>query len=308
MNKPLVSVTIPTYNQHKYIEKAINSILNQTYNNIEIIISDDSPNNLTEELVKEKYLNKIFNGKIIKYFHNHKPKGQVGNYRYMLYELATGDWVLNVDGDDFLYRNDFIEKAMDYVVNNNNIVLVTSKKMKYDAFKNKFIEVSHIPESDLRIDGEWLFFNHIFKNIEIPHIGTICNRKKALELDFYKYLIPSTDRESLLKLSLIGDIVYLSDYYGVWVYHGDNHSQNVEVKELLENLKMYERLYLYAKQKKLNLLKLNIWKIVAKYKSIFYYYNSYDRKNKYKLINELKKDHKFYLFLLNIDFRNWRKK
>ena len=306
--KPLVTVMIPTYNQDKNIEKTIDSILEQTYDNIEIIISDDSPNDFTEDIIKNKYLKRNYDGKKIIYIHNRPSKGEVANYKFLLYELANGEWVLNVDGDDFLYQNEFIENAMNYVTQHSDIVLVTSKKMVYNLLEDKFIKIKNIPNEDIIINGEWLFFNHIFKNIEIPHIGTIFNRKKALAVGFYEYKIPSTDRESLLKLSLTGKIVYLNDYYGVWVYHGENHSQNVEIDELLENLKMYDRIYEYAKQFNLFKPKLLFWKVLAKYKMIYNYFQKYDINNQKLLLSKLNQENFFYKYLLLIDFRNYKKR
>jgi glycosyltransferase involved in cell wall biosynthesis len=301
--KPLVTVMIPTYNQHKYIENTIDSILKQTYDNIEIIISDDSTNNFTENIVKNKYLYKTYKGKKIKYIHNKSPKGEIGNYKYLLYELANGDWVINVDGDDFLYNENFIQKAMDYVIENPNVVLVTSKKLKYDFFNKTFIKIENIPYQDLKTNGEWLFFNHIFKNIEIPHVGTIFSRKKALKIGFYENDIPSSDRESLLKLALTGDVVYLNDYYGVWVYHGDNHSQNVEIDELLENLKMYDRLYDYSIKFKLSKFKLLLWKIIAKHKMLFFYYKN--SKMKKSFLKRIYLYNKLHTLLLISDIRSY---
>ena len=300
-DKPLVSVMVPTYNQDKYIEKTINSILEQTYNNIEIIISDDSTNNLTEELIKEKYLNKKY--KNIVYIHNKPSKGEVDNYRYLLYKLIKGEWVLNVNGDDFLYDNKFIEIAMQYITKNPDIVLVTSKNLKYYMLDNKFVKIDNIPHHNLITKGEWLFFNHIFKNVEIPHIGTLFNRKKAIEVGFYEYNIPSSDRESFLKLSLSGDIVYLNDYYGAWVQHNENHSKNIDKAELIETLKMYDRLYKYAIQYKLSKFKLLLWRILAKYKMIFSYYQTTDDKQSF--LKELTKNHKIYVLILIIDIRNY---
>lgn len=66
---PLVSVLIPTYNRPHYFKEALDSVINQTYRNIEIIIGDDSTNNETEELVRNQYLYKYPN---IKYYHNEK--------------------------------------------------------------------------------------------------------------------------------------------------------------------------------------------------------------------------------------------
>ncbi|EJR60846.1 hypothetical protein IIO_03180 [Bacillus cereus VD115] len=62
---PLVSVLIPTYNRPHYFEKALCSVLEQTYPNIEIIIGDDSTNDETEKVL-QKYLCKYSNINYIK--------------------------------------------------------------------------------------------------------------------------------------------------------------------------------------------------------------------------------------------------
>ena len=51
-NKPLVSVCIPTYNKARYLRKSLDSIINQTYGNLEIIISDNASPDNTEEIIK----------------------------------------------------------------------------------------------------------------------------------------------------------------------------------------------------------------------------------------------------------------
>ena len=55
INKDLVSVVVPAYNQEKYIDECIDSIINQTYNNIELIILNDGSNDKTSERIKLKY-------------------------------------------------------------------------------------------------------------------------------------------------------------------------------------------------------------------------------------------------------------
>ena len=59
MIKPLVSVLIPAYNASKTIERAINSVLNQTYLNYEILIVDDCSTDDTADIIKKKFLHKI---------------------------------------------------------------------------------------------------------------------------------------------------------------------------------------------------------------------------------------------------------
>jgi len=91
--EPLISVIIPTYNREKIIERAINSVINQTYKNWELIIVDDGSTDNTKKVL-EPYLK---NNKI-KYFHN-KNKG-VSAVRNFGIKKAQGEYIAFLDSDD----------------------------------------------------------------------------------------------------------------------------------------------------------------------------------------------------------------
>lgn len=114
MRNPLVSIMIPTYNQSKYLEEAIESALAQTYRPLEIIVSDDGS---TQKDVS-KILNKYKSHQNISIYINDRNLGRVKNYRTTLYERTAGKWVINLDGDDYFYDPGFIEKAMSLVEKN----------------------------------------------------------------------------------------------------------------------------------------------------------------------------------------------
>lgn len=296
MYTPLITVMVPTYNQSEYIAKAIESILKQTYKNIEIVISDDSTNNLTENIVLKNYVQKV------KYYHNEKPFGRVSNYRHILYNLALGEWIINLDGDDFFEDVNFLEDAVRLINKYKNISFVFAKQIIYKKDENNKI-YSNVNYDEF-INGNSLFLNSIFKNIDIPHLATLYNRKKALELNFYDKNIISSDRESLLKLSLNHKVAFLNIDAGCWLHHNKNISQNVKLEEILENIKMYDRLYDYARPNtKLNLFKLILWKLLAKYKAIYSYKNNKKKRlmsNDYLLL--LKSNPLLLLFIL-VDIR-----
>lgn len=102
-----VSVIIPLYNEEKYIIECIESVINQTYKNLEIIVVDDkSTDNSLNKLkkIKDKRL------KIIKLNKN----AGVANARNKGVEKATGDYICFLDSDDFWDKHK-IEKQIDYI-------------------------------------------------------------------------------------------------------------------------------------------------------------------------------------------------
>lgn len=98
--EPKVSILIPVYKAEKYISQCLESVLRQTYNNLEIIIVDDaSPDNSIA--IAESLIQKNENKFDIKILHNEKNKG-IAETRNTLLDHATGDYILFVDSDDYI--------------------------------------------------------------------------------------------------------------------------------------------------------------------------------------------------------------
>ena len=123
---PLVSICIPTYNQPKFFETALQGALSQTYDNIEIIVGDDSTNEDTKELI-QPYLKRYAN---IKYFHHGKPLGGRGlkNVTFIV-NKSSGKYINVLFHDDEIYPTK-ISRMMEYFIRDleNKIVLTTSAR------------------------------------------------------------------------------------------------------------------------------------------------------------------------------------
>jgi len=102
-----VSVIIPLYNEEKYIIDCINSVINQTYKNIEIIIVDDKSTDNSLKKIKKIKDKRI---KIIKLKEN---KG-VSNARNIGVEVSTGDYICFLDSDDF-WNKEKLEKQLKFI-------------------------------------------------------------------------------------------------------------------------------------------------------------------------------------------------
>jgi len=237
IREPLVSIIIPTYNQSDLLGKAIGSALNQSYNNIEIIVCDDCSSDTTEQIVSE-----FLNDKRVKYFKNEKNLGRVANYRNGLYNRANGEWVVNLDGDDFFIYDTYIEEAIGLVTINEYVVFIQAGEI----MKNKKAEIEKLPkikEEFLFLSGDEYFLNF---NIDyhFSHMGTMYKRDVAIEVGFYQNDILSSDIESILKLALFGNVILFKKCIGVWYIHENNASSTSKLNDYLNNLSFIETCFL----------------------------------------------------------------
>lgn len=122
-NKPLVSIGIPTYNRPNECSRALISIINQSYENIEVIISDNSENNETAIVVKRIIKEKMHNIKI-NYIHQTNNIGATDNFKFVL-QQANGKYFMWLEDEMELAPN-FIEKAVKFLEINSDYTLVSS--------------------------------------------------------------------------------------------------------------------------------------------------------------------------------------
>ena len=99
MNSPLVSVIVPVYNVAPYLEQCLDSIVNQTYPHLEIILVDDGS---TDEsgAICDRYAEQDNRIKVV-----HKKNGGLSSARNVGLDMMTGEWVLFVDSDDWIELN-----------------------------------------------------------------------------------------------------------------------------------------------------------------------------------------------------------
>ncbi len=93
---PLVSIIVPIYNVEKYIKQCLDSLTNQTYKNLEIILVDDGSKDDSGNICDE-YASQDKRIKVI-----HKQNGGVSSARNLGIDNANGKWITFVDGDDFI--------------------------------------------------------------------------------------------------------------------------------------------------------------------------------------------------------------
>lgn len=117
MSDLLISIIIPVYNVEKYLSRCIDSLISQSYKNIEIILVNDGSTD-NSNLICEKYA-KIDNR--IKYIK--KKNGGVSSARNIGLDNAIGDYISFIDGDDYV-ENDMYEIMIDSAIKNNSNIVI----------------------------------------------------------------------------------------------------------------------------------------------------------------------------------------
>jgi glycosyltransferase involved in cell wall biosynthesis len=123
--QPLVSVIIPTYNRPEYLKLAIASAVKQTYQNIEIIVSDNcSPEN-PQAIVES------FQDSRIRFWRQQQNVGMLANQQYA-FKMARGKYVASLHDDD-MWNEDFLAKLVPLLEENLELVLVFCDQYIIDA-------------------------------------------------------------------------------------------------------------------------------------------------------------------------------
>ena len=144
---PKVSIIIPIYNNEKYLMESIDSVLNQTFQDFEIIsINDGSTDNSLKIL--EEYAKKDSRIKIV----TQENKG-AGSARNEGLKLAKGEYLAFLDGDDF-YNLDFLEKMLKKSIDtNSDIVICRANRFDTETGEtskiNYSLKTNFLPEKDV---------------------------------------------------------------------------------------------------------------------------------------------------------------
>ena len=123
--KDLISIVVPVYNVKQYLEKCIDSILNQTYNNFELILVDDGSKDGSEKIC-DRYLKKDKRVSVI-----HKKNGGLSSARNVAIEASKGKYITFIDSDDYV-SNIFIETLYKTATKTKADLVISGLKNYYE--------------------------------------------------------------------------------------------------------------------------------------------------------------------------------
>ena len=197
----LVSIIVPVYKVEQYLKRCMDSVLNQTYKNIEVIlVNDGSPDNcpaLCDEYAKIDSRVRVI----------HKENGGLSSARNVALDSVKGDYVFFVDSDDWLaldtleVLNEYLEKDYDMISFQRTYlteekVIEKGEKNPKDMDVSQYIDASFLGRYDFFVTTK-IFKTEVFNNVrflegrnyedlEIMH-RLFLNMKKVIGLDYFLY-------------------------------------------------------------------------------------------------------------------------
>lgn len=204
-SEPLISVIITTYNRLNVLPRAINSVLNQTYPNFELIIIDGGSNYNVEEIINQ------YNDKRIRFFKQKENKGMLAD-RNLGFRLSQGKYIAILDDDDELLK-DALENAA------NAFQDLAIKEIKFIWFNCIDLDTNKFTGSGIDKDGYISYDDCLYRKIEGEF--WLVFEKEILAQDAFDERLWGGECILWLKLLRRSKAFYI--HKGLRIYHRDEN-------------------------------------------------------------------------------------
>lgn len=235
---PRVSVMIPAYNQAGFITRAIESALAQDYPDLEIVVSDDCSRDDTQAVVEG--LIARHPGRALRYTRNVTNLGILRNYHTTLIDKVRGEWVVNLDADDFFCDPGFLSAALARAAQDREIVLVFADYQEFSEASGRTTAIRNPPHPAVMTDGAF-FAAYAAGQIRWNHNAILYRREAALRTGCYwSPDEPRNDWESFLRMIAGAKVGFLDRVVAAWVQHGANETRRLDRGKYLRNFTLID--------------------------------------------------------------------
>ena len=268
-NKFLVSVLIPAYNHEKYVQETINSIIDQTYQNIELIILDDGSKDTTWQKIQE--MKPACEKRFMRVYFKTKENEGVCKTLNELVSLSKGKYVYFTASDDISKPQaistlvDFLDSHNDYVlcVGDDELIDENSQRVGWDRNKN----IVSLDKAKYKLFGDYMRSKKNFDVLSdrfgkydtlvagnyIPN-GYLVRKDALLKIGEFTKEAPLEDWYMHLQLSKIGKYKYIDKILLSYRQHDSNTVKRVEyMLQITQQTQLYE-------EKLVNSLENKKWK------------------------------------------------
>lgn len=248
-----IDILLATYNGEKYIKEQIESILQQTYSNFRLIISDDASQDNTIEIIKQ-YQQKDDR---IKLFQQEKNLGSNKNFEFLLQNVENSYFMLS-DQDD-IWKEDKIEKTYKYLQEQNSDLVFTDLELvdnNLQTINRSFMEYKRL---SYKIKKYGTNFNTLYLNNYVT--GCTILAKK----DYIKNILPFPqntvylihDYWIALIISVNGKISYLRESTILYRQHEKNQIGSKTKSDEMQSFEEIRELFIKVKLEHFNILNQN---------------------------------------------------
>ena len=256
-SQPLVSVVIPCYNHEKFVQDSIQSVIDQTYQNIELIIIDDGSKDGSVEKIQEMI--HTCQQRFIRFEFRHRPNKGLSATLNEALEWCKGIYYSAIASDDMMLPEK-TKLQVDFLEANKNISAVFGGI--------KLIDNNNITISErVRQSNQYSFKDIILHQHDLPAPTQMIRLSALKNVGGYEPDILIEDWYMWLRLSSYGDLYYMDHLLCLYRQHATNISKNLEkmrkgrakVLSFYKDSDLYQLAMLEAEW--LNLIELRTYKI-----------------------------------------------
>ena len=239
-NTPLISVIVPAYNVEKYIKTCLDSLINQTYSNFEIIVINDGSTDQTEEILRSYQANPKFR------IYSQK-NGGLSAARNRGIKLANGELVCFIDSDDSV-KSDYLEKLVTPFIEDANVdITVCGYQEKFEKSS-----IDHVLKSQ-KITGHQATEDLLVKQQDFIVLAWNKLYRKSLFTNYnIEYPVGQIHEDNLTTYKLFSHsqtVFYISDTLYIYQRTHSEITKNLYSEEkTLKRLKVKEQMAIEAGQ------------------------------------------------------------
>ena len=218
MSKTLVSVVIPCYNHEDFVQASIQSVINQTYENIELIIIDDGSKD--GSIAKIEEMTKLCEQRFVNFEFRSRPNKGLSATLNEAIEWCQGEYYSGIASDDVILSHK-LKVQVEFLNSHHNVLAV-------------FGGVQHIDENDkiiatsLSKSRYYDFKRIIMHKFDLPAVTQLIRLQALKETGGYDSSIVLEDWYMWLKLTKHGSIYYMSEIFALYRQHDNNISKDSE--------------------------------------------------------------------------------
>ncbi|MFW1972553.1 glycosyltransferase family 2 protein [Acinetobacter bereziniae] len=239
IEKPLVSIIIPCFNHENFVKDTIESVINQKYDNIELIVIDDGSKDSSVEQIMQ--MHEKCKSRFVRFeFRYRSNKGLSATLNEAL-EWCKGKYFSTIASDDLMLK-DKVDIQVKFMEENDNVVALFGSA-DYINENNNIKKLSKLPEQEYTFDDIFLNKCQFYAPTQMMRLDTIKT------IGGYDPEILVEDWYMWLKMAENGKVYCMSDKLALYRIHSSNSTKNSKFiyENNLKTLSFYKDYYLYNK-------------------------------------------------------------